>query len=93
MNDDSERLRWLLGTFYSRENNSIVFAVDQQNAGGGRYPEGASSWISNLDGAAVSYAIQPDRRVKSLGLFAQATYDIDQLRRLTMGARYTRDTK
>jgi iron complex outermembrane receptor protein len=93
MNDDSERLRWLLGTFYSRENNSIVFAVDQQNAGGGRYPEGASSWISNLDGAAVSYAIQPDRRVKSLGLFAQATYDIDQLRRLTLGARYTRDTK
>ena len=93
MNDDSERLRWLLGTFYSREDNNIVFAVDQQNAGGGRYPEGASSWISNFDGAAVSYAIQPDRQVKSLGLFAQATYDIDQLRRLTLGARYTRDTK
>ena len=93
MNDDSERLRWLLGAFYSHENNNIVFAVDQQNASGGRYPEGASSWISNSDGAAVSYAIQPDRQVKSLGLFAQATYDIDNLRRLTLGARYTSDTK
>jgi len=93
MNDDSERLRWLVGTFHSRENNKIVFAVDQQNAGGGRYPEGATSWISNFDGAAVSYAIQPDRRVKSLGVFAQATYDIDQFKRLTLGARHTRDTK
>ena len=93
MNNDSERLRWLMGTFYSREKNKIVFAVDQQNAGGGRYPEGATSWISNSNGAAVSYAIQPNRRVESLGVFAQATYDIDQYNRITLGARYTRDTK
>ncbi|MDC1145194.1 TonB-dependent receptor plug domain-containing protein [Porticoccaceae bacterium] len=93
MNADTERLRWVLGTFYSREKNSIVFAVDQQNAGGGRYSEGASSWISNADGGAVSYAIQPNRRVESLGVFAQATYDIDQYRRITLGARHTKDTK
>jgi iron complex outermembrane receptor protein len=93
MNNDSERLRWLVGTFYSREKNKIVFAVDQQNAGGGRYPQGATSWISNSDGAAVSYAIQPNRRVESLGVFAQATYDIDPFNRITLGARYTRDTK
>lgn len=93
MNSDTERLRWLMGTFYSREKNNIVFAVDQQNAGGGRYPDGATSWINDFDGAAVSYAIQPNRRVESLGVFAQATYDIDQFSRLTWGARYTRDTK
>ena len=93
MNADTERLRWVLGTFYSREKNSIVFAVDQQNAGGGRYPEGATSWISNANGGAVSYAIQPNRRVESLGVFAQATYDIDQYRRITLGARHTKDTK
>ena len=93
MNADTERLRWVLGTFYSREKNSIVFAVDQQNAGGGRYSEGATSWISNADGGAVSYAIQPNRRVESLGVFAQATYDIDQYRRITLGARHTKDTK
>ena len=93
MNDDSERLRWLMGTFYSREYNKIVFAVDQQNAGGGRNAEGATSWISNFDGAAVSYAIQPNRRVESLGVFAQATYDFDQFNRLTLGTRHTRDTK
>ena len=93
MNADTERLRWVLGTFYSREKNSIVFAVDQQNAGGGRYSEGATSWISNADGGAVSYAIQPNRRVESLGVFAQATYDIDRYRRITLGARHTKDTK
>jgi len=93
LNSDAERLRWLMGTFYSREKNQIVFAVDQQNAGGGRYPEGATSWINSFDGAAVSYAIQPNRRVESLGVFAQATYDIDQLSRLSLGARHTRDTK
>ena len=28
MNDDTQRLRWLLGAFFSREENEIVFAVD-----------------------------------------------------------------
>jgi iron complex outermembrane receptor protein len=93
MNSDTERLRWLMGTFYSREKNKIVFAVDQQNPGGGRYPEGATSWINDFDGAAVSYAIQPNRRVESLGVFAQANYDINQFSRLTLGARHTRDSK
>lgn len=93
MNDDTERLRWLLGAFFSREKNEIVFAVDQQNAGGGRNAIGATSWISDFDGAAVSYAIQPDRRVRSMGLFSQAIYDLDRLSSLTLGARYTKDSK
>jgi len=93
MNDDTQRLRWLLGAFFSREENEIVFAVDQQNAGGGRYAEGATSWISDFEGAAVSYAIQPDRQVKSTGLFSQATYDLNRFSGVTVGARYTKDSK
>ena len=93
MNDDTERLRWLLGGFFSREKNEIVFAVDQQNAGGERNADGATSWISDFEGAAVSYAIQPDRRVESMGLFSQLTYDLDRFSRFTVGARYTNDSK
>ncbi len=93
LNSDMARLRWVFGAFASEEKNEIVFAVEQQNAGGGRFAQGASSWISNDEGAAVSYAIQPDRRVESLGLFAQATYDLDDYNRLTLGFRYTDDTK
>ena len=93
MNDDTERLRWLLGAFLSREKNEIVFAVDQQNAGGERNADGATSWISDFDGAAVSYAIQPDRRVESMGIFSQAVYDLDRFSSLTVGARYTKDSK
>lgn len=91
--ENSERVDWLTGVFSSRERNGIVFAVDQQNAGGGRYPEGATSWISDFDGAAVSYAIQPDRRVNSLGVYTQTSYKINPLSRVTLGLRYTKDTK
>ena len=31
LNSESERLRWVLGAFSSKEQNDIVFAVDQQN--------------------------------------------------------------
>ena len=93
INSDAEQFKWLIGALISEEKNEIVFAVDQQNAGGGRYPEGASSWISDHGGAAVSYAVQPDRRVESLGFFAQGTYEFNDSHRLTLGARYTEDTK
>lgn len=90
---NSKRVDWLTGIFSSNERNSIVFAVDQQNAGGGRYPAGATSWINDFDGAAVSYAIQPDRRVNSLGVYTQATYKINPLSHVTFGLRYTKDSK
>lgn len=93
LNSDKNRLRWVLGAYTSHEKNRIVFSTDQQNAGGGRSPQGASSWISDLGGAAVFYAAQPDRRVESLGVFAQATYDLNEVSRLTLGSRYARDTK
>lgn len=90
---NSEPVDWLTGIFSSQERNSIVFAVDQQNAGGGRYPDGATSWISDFDGAAVSYAIQPDRRVNSLGVYTQTKYKINPFSRITLGLRYTKDSK
>jgi iron complex outermembrane receptor protein len=93
LNSDTANLQWLVGAFASREKNKIVFAVDQQNAGGGRFAEGATSWISSDGGAAVSYAVQPDRRVVSLGVFAQAAYSLNDYSRLTLGFRYTKDTK
>jgi len=93
LNGDDQPLQWLIGALISEEKNEIVFAVDQQNPGAGRGPEGASSWISDDGGAAVSYAVQPDRRVESLGLFAQGTYVFNDSHRVTLGARYTEDTK
>ena len=93
LNADTERLKWVVGAFISQENNEIVFAVDQQNAGGTRSPDGATSWISDHGGAAVSYAVQPDRQVESLGVFAQASYDLNSYSRLSLGIRYTDDTK
>jgi iron complex outermembrane receptor protein len=90
---NSEHMDWLAGIFSSKERNSIVFAVDQQNAGGGRYPEGATSWINDFDGAAVSYAVQPDRRVNSLGVYTQAAHKINSSSRITLGLRYTKDSK
>jgi iron complex outermembrane receptor protein len=93
ISNNLERVDWLTGVFASHEKNSIVFAVDQQNAGGGRYPQGATSWINDFDGAAVSYAIQPDRRVNSLGIYSQTVYKFDPSRRITVGLRYTKDTK
>ena len=93
ISNNLESVEWLAGLYSSREKNSIVFAVDQQNAGGGRYSQGATSWINDIDGAAVSYAVQPDRRINSLGVYSQAVYKLDPSSRITFGLRYTKDTK
>jgi len=92
-NDDASALQWIVGAFTSRESNSIVFAVDQQNRGGARVPNLAPSWISGLAGAAVSFAIQPERRSKSLGVYSQFNYNLNEKSSLSLGARYNRDTK
>ena len=92
-NDNRNRFRWIVGAFTSRESNNIVFAVDQQNVGGLHVPNNTPSWISGLPGAAVSFAIQPDRRSESLGVYSQFGYDLNENSRLTLGARFNRDTK
>ena len=92
-NADDKRLRWITGIFASRESNSIVFAVDQQNEGGSRVLNSEPSWISGEPGAAVAYAVQPERRSESLGIYSQLSYDLNEISRITIGARYNRDTK
>lgn len=87
------KLRWLAGVFTSRESNSIVFAVDQQNRGGQRQISTVPSWISGLPGAAVSFANQPERRSESFGMYSQLVYQLNTLTRVTLGARYNRDKK
>jgi len=87
------RLSWLAGIFTSRESNSIVFAVDQQNRGGQRQISEVPSWISGLPGAAVSFANQPERRSESLGAYSQLVYQWNERTRVTLGARYNRDKK
>jgi iron complex outermembrane receptor protein len=86
-------LNWLAGVFASRESNSIVFAVDQQNRGGQRRSSTVPSWISGLPGAAVSFANQPERRSQSFGAYSQLVYRLNDLTRATLGARYNRDKK
>lgn len=93
ISNDLGRTEWLTGLYASREKNSIIFAVDQQNSGGGRFPDGATSWINDFEGGAVSYAMQPDRRVNSLGVYSQAVYSLDDSSRMTFGLRYTKDRK
>ena len=92
-NSDADRLQWIAGVFASRESNNIVFAVDQQNRGGARVINNTPSWISGLPGAGVSYAVQPERRSESLGIYSQLSYGLSDHSRLTIGARYNSDTK
>jgi iron complex outermembrane receptor protein len=87
------KLRWLAGMFTARESNNIVFAVDQQNKGGRRQINPVPSWISGLPGAAVSFANQPERRSESFGAYSQLIYQLSDLTRVTLGARYNRDKK
>jgi iron complex outermembrane receptor protein len=93
VNRDDAKFRWILGVFYSSENNGIVFALDQQNGGSDREIGLGTSWISEDPGAAVAYFIQPERRVRSVALFAQGTYHLNENERFTLGLRRTEDTK
>ena len=93
INSDKEHLRWILGAFTSQERNDIVYAIDQADGDGGGDPTKITSFISDFGGAAVAYFVQPDRQVESKAMFAQATYDLDEINRVTAGIRHTRDTK
>lgn len=93
MNSDRARLRWVLGAFQSKERNSIVYAIDHAEDDGNGDPTQTTSFISDDPGAAVALFVQPDRRVESRALYAQGTYDLNTRSRLTLGARYTQDTK
>ena len=93
MNSDTERLRWILGGFYSRERNDIVYAIDQADDDGNGDHTKTTSFISDFGGAATAIFVQPDRQVVSHAAFAQATYDLQQDAHITAGIRHTVDTK
>ncbi|MDN3640728.1 TonB-dependent receptor [Simiduia curdlanivorans] len=93
VNSDRARLRWVLGAFQSKEQNAIVYAIDHANDDGNGDPTNTTSFISDDPGAAVALFVQPDRRVETQALYAQGTYDLRTQTRLTLGARYTEDTK
>lgn len=93
INSDKEHLRWIVGAFASQERNDIVYAIDQADDDGHGDPTKTTSFISDFGGAATAIFVQPDRRVESKALFAQATYDLNDSSRFTAGIRNTQDTK
>lgn len=93
INSDKEHLRWIIGAFASQERNDIVYAIDQADDDGHGDPTKTTSFISDFGGAATAIFVQPDRRVQSNAVFAQATYDLNDSSRFTTGIRHTQDTK
>ncbi|NIB40918.1 TonB-dependent receptor [Pseudomaricurvus alkylphenolicus] len=93
VNSDSEQLRWIVGAFYSREKNDIVFTIDQADNDGGGDLTNTTSYISDDPGAGVAFFVQPDRQVEAKAFYAQGTYDLNASSRLTGGVRFTEDTK
>ncbi len=73
---------YIVGAYYSHENNSIRFDVDQRDG----YRDGATR-------AFVGSFIQAKRTIDSLAGFGQVTWHVDDAIRLTGGLRYTRDRK
>ena len=51
----------------------------------------AGGWLNNANDA--SFWLQPDRTLKSEAVFGQGTYDLTDKLSLTLGLRYTEDTK
>ncbi|MBO9560919.1 MAG: TonB-dependent receptor [Caulobacter sp.] len=72
---------WIIGGFYSHEDNSIRFDIDQRDG----YRDGPMSWSGSF--------IQAKRTVESKAAFGQATWHVNDRIRLTGGVRYTDDTK
>ncbi|WP_026047001.1 TonB-dependent receptor [Sphingomonas sp. PAMC 26621] len=76
------RFDYILGGYYSHENNSIRFDVDQRDG----YRDGATR-------AFVGSFIQAKRTIDSVAGFGQVTWHANEKLRLTGGLRYTHDRK
>jgi iron complex outermembrane receptor protein len=74
-------LDWLLGAYYSHEDNSIRFDVDQQNG----TIQGTIGWNGVF--------IQPKETVSSKAIFTQETWNVTDSVHLTGGLRFTKDDK
>jgi iron complex outermembrane receptor protein len=76
-----QTIDWIVGGYYSHEDNSIRFDIDQRDG----YRDGPMSWAGSF--------IQAKRTVESKAAFGQAVWHINDRIRLTGGVRYTDDTK
>ena len=72
---------WILGLYYSAENNSIRFDIPILNG----TTQGTIGWQGSF--------IQPKETVKSTAAFGQATWHVTDGFRLTAGARLSKDVK
>jgi len=74
------RVNWIVGLFDFREDNSIIFDVEQP-------------FCCSLGALGGISFIQPQRELESQALFGQATWHMTDDWHLTIGARYTEDTR
>jgi iron complex outermembrane recepter protein len=84
----ADRLNWIVGLFYYRENNAIRFDVDVRDDRG--------SIPGAVDDGDVRYSqsfLQPDRVLAAWAGFSQFTWHATDATRYTLGARYTEDMK
>ncbi|MDB5455406.1 MAG: TonB-dependent receptor [Caulobacter sp.] len=72
---------WILGGYFSHEDNSIRFDIDIRN--GSR--NGTFNWAGSF--------IQAKREIESKAVFGQAVWHVNDRVRVTGGLRYTKDTK
>jgi iron complex outermembrane receptor protein len=72
---------WIVGGYYSHEDNSIRFDIDQRDG----YRDGPMTWAGSF--------IQAKRTVESKAAFGQAVWHVNDRIRLTGGLRYTEDSK
>ena len=85
---DVGRLDWIAGVFYYQENNSIRFDVDVTD------DRGTLPGVPDAGDVRYSQAfIQPDRSLSSWAGYGQLTFHLNDASRLSVGARYTEDTK
>jgi len=76
-----QTIDWIIGGYYSHEDNSIRFDIDQRDG----YRDGPMNWAGSF--------IQAKRTVKSEAAFGQAVWHVNDAIRVTGGLRYTKDTK
>jgi len=84
-------LEWLVGVFYYQQNIDVSTAV-----GWGPWPGVPDVLFGGAFGPdypQVSLLLGGDLKVKSLGLFGQSTYRINDKWTTTLGLRYSRDDK
>ncbi len=84
LSGNSDRLNWLLGAFYFRENDRGQLAIPFDNFA---FVAPPANYLS------VGYYGGGFIKTKAYALFGQATYELVDNLRLTLGARYSKEKK